>query len=372
MRLALREYCDPHHNFPRWEWSLDDRPVAPPERLGSLLSSIYLDWGAIPAEYLQPAGPGDYDPQREGEQPDAQTVWQGAYHETGACLYDEWDYQRRAYRKQWCVVRELEVPAGAAEFYPQTLIRYRGPLYALRRTFEILKGEQRRLRRQFHGEDVDLDALVDAWADVHAGQEMSDRLLTHLRRDERNIAVMLMLDMSGSTRGWVNDAERESLVLLTECLSILGDRLAIYGFSGITRKRCEIFRIKTFSQLMDDGVKERIAGISAMEYTRMGFAIRHLGTLLREQDAAIRLLITLSDGKPEDYDGYYRGQYGIEDTRQALFEVRRMGIHPFCITIDEQGQDYLPHLYGPAHYVVIKDIAQLPLRVAEIYRRLTS
>jgi len=182
----------------------------------------------------------------------------------------------------------------------------------------------------------------------------------------------LMVDMSGSTRGWVNDAEREALILLSEALEALGDRYAIYGFSGTTRKRCEVYRIKPFEQAYDEDVRGRISGIRPQDYTRMGAAIRHVSKVLRDVDARTKLLVTLSDGKPEDYDGYYRGEYGIEDTRQALFEARRDGVHPYCITIDEQGQEYLPHMYGAANYVVISEVGRLPFKISDIYRNLTT
>jgi nitric oxide reductase NorD protein len=104
----------------------------------------------------------------------------------------------------------------------------------------------------------------------------------------------------------------------------------------------------------------------------MGFAIRHLTSLLNEIEARTKLLITLSDGKPDDYHDGYRGQYGIEDTRQALVEAKRSGVHSFCITIDKEAREYLPHMYGAAHYVIIDDVRKLPLKVPDIYRRLTS
>ena len=96
-----------------------------------------------------------------------------------------------------------------------------------------------------------------------------------------------------------------------------------------------------------------------------------LPRVLGEVEASTRVLITLSDGKPDDYDSY-RGEYGIEDTRRALIEARRAGIHPYCITIDEQARDYLPHLYGPAAYTVIDEVRMLPLKISDIYRRLTT
>jgi nitric oxide reductase NorD protein len=139
----------------------------------------------------------------------------------------------------------------------------------------------------------------------------------------------------------------------------------------MTRKRCELFPIKHFEESYDATVRARISGIEPQDYTRMGFAIRHLTQVLQETDAKTRILITLSDGKPDDYDSY-RGEYGIEDTRRALIEARRGGIHPYCITIDEEARDYLPHLYGPAAYSVISDVKSLPLKVSDIYRRLTT
>jgi nitric oxide reductase NorD protein len=234
-----------------------------------------------------------------------------------------------------------------------------------------MRDEDRLLKRQIHGDNVDFDALVEALADVRSGREMSDRLFTRLHRTERNIAVVFMVDMSGSTKGWINDAERESLVLLCEALETLGDRYAIYGFSGMTRKKCEIFRIKRFDEPYDETVRGRISGVRPQDYTRMGFAIRHATDLLLAVEAKTRLLITLSDGKPDDYHDNYRGKYGIEDTRRALLEATRAGIRPFCITLDQEARDYLPHLYGAARYTVVDDVAKLPYKVADIYRRLT-
>lgn len=353
-----------------FELTFDGKPVAPPENVKGLMASIIQDLGAIPDDYLVPAGPGAYSASATtGLNPD--DVWKGNYHEQGAHLYNEWDYVRAHYRKNWCVLRERDVHPQYTDFVPKTLAKYNGLVKALRRTFEALRGEDRRLKKQPHGEDIDLDALVEALADLHSGLELPERLFTQLRREERHIAVMFMVDMSGSTKGWINDAQREALVLLCGALEVLGDRYAIYGFSGMTRKRCELFRIKRFDEPYSDLVRARISGILPQDYTRMGVAIRHLSKLLNEVEARTKLLITLSDGKPDDYTDY-RGVYGIEDTRQALFEVRQAGIHPFCITIDDQAGDYLPHMYGAANYVVIDDVKRLPLKVSDIYRKLTS
>ncbi|HUX31551.1 MAG TPA: nitric oxide reductase activation protein [Thiobacillus sp.] len=353
--------------------TLDDAPIAPPEGVKQLLTSVYLDFGEIPPEYLVPAGDGEYDPDRVFDQPeDPDAVWQGTYHEKGAVLYPEWDHGRQHYRKNWCVMREKNVTPVHDTFHRDTLDKYAGVVKHLRRKFEVLRDENRLDKRQTQGDEVDLDALIEALADAKDGREMSDRLFVRLHRAERNIAVAFLVDMSGSTKGWINEAEREALVLLCEALELLGDRYAIYGFSGTTRKRCELFRIKTFDEPYGDEVKARIAGIRPQEYTRMGFALRHMTKLLNQIEARTRVLITLSDGRPDDYFDVYRGQYGIEDTRMALLEAARTGIHPFCVTLDRDARDYLPHMYGAARYIILDDVRQLPMKVTDIYRRITT
>jgi nitric oxide reductase NorD protein len=372
MPFELREVeSDENPNGLAYEMELDGRPIAPPDDVKGTMASIFQDLGEIPDEYMYAAGDGAYSAEDIGER-SVEDVWKGTYHEEGAFLYNEWDYERQNYRKNWTVLRELEVSPQDDSFVGDTLNKYRGLAGHLRRTFEALRGEDKLLKKQPYGDNVDIDALVESYADMTMGMELSDRVFTKMHKLERDIAVMFMVDMSGSTKGWINDAEREALILLSESLQALGDRYAIYGFSGTTRKRCEMYTVKTFEDDYDSEVQARISGIRPKDYTRMGPAIRHLSQLLRDTEARTKLLITLSDGKPEDYDGYYLGEYGIEDTRQALFEARRHGIHPFCITIDESAREYLPHMYGAANYIVIKDVAALPYKVSDIYRKITT
>jgi len=355
------------------ELAVDGNRIPLTDELKQTMTSIIQDLGDIPDEYLIPAGPGEYDLsafEEQGLNPD--DVWSGAYHEEGAFLYPEWDFRRKHYKKDWCVVRELQIQPQYDGFATQVLQKYRRLLASLRRTFEAMRDEDRLLKRQAYGDGVDIDAFVEAWADLHIGLEMSDRLFTRMQREERSIAVMFMVDMSGSTEGWINQMEREALVLLAESLQMVGDRYAIYGFTGQGRKRCELFQIKAFDEAYDAEVQARISGITAGDYTRMGAAIRHLTAKLKSVEARTKLLVTLSDGKPEDYPDHYRGEYGVEDTRQALYEARQDGVHAYCITIDEEGQDYLPHMYGAANYALISDVEALPRKVSEIYKKLTS
>ncbi len=354
------------------ELTLDGQPIAPPDNAKNLMSSILQDLGKIPDDYLVAAGDGEYDPDFfEEKEQDPDEVWKGIYHEDGAFLYNEWDFKRQNYRKNWCAVREKAVKPIYDNFVSNTMSKHRKLIKHLRKTFEAMRDDNKLLKRQTNGDEIDIDAYVEALADTSDGSEMTERLYMQMQRHERNIAVCFMVDMSGSTKGWINDAEREALILLCESLESLGDRYAIYGFSGMARKRCEIYTIKEFDDFYDDEVKARISGIEPKDYTRMGFAIRHLNKKLLDVEAKTRILITISDGKPDDYDSY-RGEYGIEDTRRALVETRREGIHPYCITIDSTAKDYLPHMYGAAAYTVIDEIRELPLKVSDIYRRLTT
>lgn len=348
--------------------TLDGTPLVAPPDVETLLDSMLQDLEQLPPDWLV-AADGGY--RRGDETKNPEDVWKGTYHEEGAFLYDEWDYRRQTYRKNWCVLREMPTHPAYDDFHQKTMQRYHHLVAEIRRHFEALRGEDKILKAEPAGDNIDIDALITAYADIHTGVEMTDRLFTSKHKIDRNLAVIFMVDASGSTKGWINDAERESLILLCEALEILGDQYAIYGFSGMTRNRCEVYKIKTFEQRYDKDVRARISGLRPQDYTRMGVTIRHLTSILTQIEAKTRILITLSDGKPDDYDGY-RGDYGIEDTRKALQQARNSGIHPFCITIDTEAGDYLPHMYGAASYVMVDEVRRLPLKVAEIYRKLTT
>ena len=351
----------------RIELELDGEQVDIPEDIQQLLDSIQQDIGDIPEEYLNSEGNDTYQT-GDGEEIDKDIDVHIGSGEV--FLYDEWDHSRQKYRKEWCQLREIDVEGKPSDFVEQTLYKHRSLLKHLHRTFEALRDEDRRIRKQPYGEDIDLDAVIASYADLVNGEEISQNLFIKQRKVDRNIAVMFMVDMSGSTSGWINEMEREALVLLCESLETLGDRYAIYGFSGLTHKRCDLYKIKDFEEAYTETVKNRIASIQPQDYTRMGAAIRHLSKLLSRVEAKTKVLITLSDGRPDDQDGY-RGLYGIEDTRRALIESKFLGIFPFCITIDEEAMDYLQHMYGPVNFTIVDEVDKLPYKVSDIYRRIT-
>ena len=358
---------------------LDGNPIPVPEAMRKIIDEIYEDLGSIPSSYLavseDMSGHYFHSLCRPAEDVLPEHAQGTGYvlPEQGENIHvlDEWDHRRQGYRKRWAVLRETTAPSGGLQFAEETLAQYRGMIRQIKRQFERIRMGQTVLRRQKDGDNVDLDAAVGAFSDRAAGLYPSEKVFVRLSRNKRDIATAFLIDLSGSTSGWINDMERTALLILSEAMQVLQDRFAIYGFSGRTRRRCELFRIKGFDEPYGDTVKRRVANLRALEYTRLGPPIRHLTKLLSGVESRTRLLITLSDGKPDDYDGY-NGDYGIEDTRQALIEAKRQGIHPFCITIDKAEHHYLSHMYGAVNYVFIDDLAKLPVKIPEIYRKLTT
>jgi nitric oxide reductase NorD protein len=182
------------------------------------------------------------------------------------------DFRRAGYRKGWCSLRVLELAPGDPGLVAAVVRAYRGPLVRIRRAFELMRTGERFLRRQRDGDEIDIDAVIESRSDTRAGRPASDRLFIRLVRDVRDIAAVFLVDMSSSTEGWVNTAIRESLVLLCEGLEALGDRYAVYGFSGMKRLRSELFRVKLLDEAYGPAVKGRIAAIAPR--TTRGWARR--------------------------------------------------------------------------------------------------
>lgn len=339
------------------------------EELAAAIRDIVDDLGHLPKAYVQAAagfGGSGVNFQESGH---ARNGKGSPIHQ--AISYDEWDYRRGGYRTNWCTLYEKRLHPVRSNFVATTLEKYRPQLIKLRRQFEMLRSRHRFVRRRRHGDDIDIDALIDALGDSRANLPPSDRLFIRLLRDERDITTVFLVDMSNSTEGWVGIAVKEALVLLAEALEIVGDQYAIYGFSGMRRSKSELFLIKGIDELYGTDVKGRIGAMKPMEYTRMGPPIRHLTKKLRDADSRARLLVVISDGKPEDYDDY-KGRYAIEDTRKALLEARGNGLYPFCITIDKSAHGYLTHMFGRGNYIFVDNVLALPEKMAEMYRLLTS
>jgi hypothetical protein len=293
-------------------------------------------------------------------------------------FYDEWDEGAQEYRPKWCRLYEHRIQPGSSPIVEQTLSSYGSELRLLRRYFQSLRPEAfRKLKRQTAGEDLDLDAVIEARTELRSGQVPSDTLYIKNEKRLRDVAVAFLVDVSGSTsrqipssRRRVIEVEQEALILMSEALQAVGDPFAIYGFSGDSKDRVEFYIIKDFSDPMNSSIHERIGSMRSLNQNRDGAAIRHALAKLEQQGARTRLLILLSDGKP--LDAGYSGAYSLQDTKRALREARMRGIHPYCITIDKEASRYVTEMYGEVSHTIIDQVATLPDRLPRIYRRLTT
>lgn len=290
-------------------------------------------------------------------------------------LLPEWDWRRRCLEPDRCRIVSLL----AADATPCPLPAHLGrTAKRLRNQFQALAPARVWHRAQQDGQEPDLDAYLRFATDRRAGiGAQGDALYRDLRSGARDLACLLLADLSLSTDSHIDDHARvidvirDSLFLFSESLSATGDRFGVFGFSSRRRDPVRFHSIKGFDEAYGAQVRGRIAAIKPGYYTRMGAGIRHATNLLSGQPAGRRLLLLLSDGKPNDLDRY-EGRFGIEDTRHAVAAARRLGLTPFCVTIDERGNDYLPHLFGSGGYAVIHRPAELPARLPLLYARLTA
>lgn len=268
--------------------------------------------------------------------------------------YPEWDWKRRAYRRPGAVVRIGEPPLGPQAWVERTVKAHATRLAQVGRQFEALRAQPVRLPRQLDGDEIDLDAFIESRCDFRAGRSLSQAVYALHRPARRDLALMLLVDVSSSTDAWLThdrriiDVEREALLLLCLAMRRLGHRYSVLAFSGKGPSCVTIRPIKRFDEGYGAVVGRRIAALQPERFTRAGAAVRHACALLMREPATHRLLLMLSDGKPNDIDDY-DGRYGVEDLRQSVVEARLQGISAFCLTVDHQAADYLTAVFGVNH-----------------------
>ena len=328
-------------------------------------------------------------------------------------VYDEWDFRAADYKPRWCIVKEKTVDEGDPNFYNDALKNYLALSNHIKRQFELIMPENfKKIYRLIDGEDIDLNAALEAWSDLKMGVPPDEKIYWHRNRARRDVAVVFLLDMSASTAEaidegrqvvddrdapddpveymvWLRrrreglvrrnykriiDLEKESTALLIQALEAIGDTYGIYGFSGYGRENVEFYVIKDINEGFGDKIKRRIDKITPLHATRMGAAIRHATSKLENQDATTKILFLISDGRPQDR-GYSREgvekEYAVHDTHMALIEAKHKQITPFCLTVDKAGHDYLKSMCGDMGYEVLGDIWALPERLPMLYKKLT-
>jgi hypothetical protein len=297
-----------------------------------------------------------------------------------AWRYPEWNVDLGDYLQDHTRVRERREEAAASgqpDYYAAALDRHPGMVQTVRRAFEMLRPKGLKLyRRWMEGDEFDYRALIDYRVDRQARRTPSEKIYMKRVKEVRDVAVLLLVDLSRSTANFafgsgdtVLDVEKEAIVLFTQALEAAGDDYAVAGFSGTGPLGVDYYRIKDFDEGIDDSVRRRIAAMTPRRNTRMGAAIRHAALRFSEVSSRVRLLILLGDGFPNDLD--YKHDYAVADTRKAISELRAAGIYVHAITVNINADPRLDELYGDIHHSVISEVRELPDRMWRIYGALT-
>ncbi|GJG85260.1 hypothetical protein tb265_04410 [Gemmatimonadetes bacterium T265] len=318
-------------------------------------------------------------PPADGPRPSDRSA--GASDEAGRVTYPEWDAGAGRHRLCGATVVLARAPEGDGAWADAILRDHAAVVRRVRQRFEPLRARRARLPRQPFGEELDLAACVDALVDRRTGSAGGDRLYVAVRPARRALAIAILVDVSGSTDAPVStrrgetrqiiDVEKEALLLAGEALEALGDPFAVLTFSSRGAHAVRVTTIKAFAERHDAAVRRRIAAMRPSGNTRLGAAVRHATALLARQPAGHRLLLLLSDGRPNDADGY-QGRYATEDARQAIHEARAGGVYPYCLTVDREEAEYLPHIFGAAGHTVLRRPEQLPLALVGAVRQLVG
>jgi nitric oxide reductase NorD protein len=327
--------------------------------------------------------------------------------------YDEWDYLAHRYLHRHCrLFEERLLPDPEQDLAPLVeLMRRHRP--RVQKQLELIRplGYQR-VFRVSDGDELDFNAAIQAMQDRRAGRAPDDRVYSRRERVHRDVCAVFLVDLSASTDDPVDksppvyppedddsypnlrdpfgaadrvvepepaprriiDVQREAMLIMSAGLESLGDRYGIYGFSGYGHDCVELFVAKEPDERFGGATLAAIAGMKPKRSTRMGPAIRHGVRKLVDSGSALKVLIVLSDGFPQDSDyGPERGnhEYGVQDTARALQEAHDKGVETFCVTVDRSGHDYLRRMCPDARYLVIEEIEDLPDALTKVYRTLT-
>jgi nitric oxide reductase NorD protein len=289
-----------------------------------------------------------------------------------ALLYPEWDPGKQELKPDWCAVYPTPIPMGDGSYANQARARHRRLIEHLYRDLLAFRQQRRPRPRQTQGEDVDLDAVVNAWSTLRAGRDPGQRLYRRQARHSRDVATLVLLDLSLSSDSWVEgqrvlDVSRDALLVLGEVCQRLGEPLRAIAFASHTRSQVRAFDILDWNEPWSRACR-RLGTLRPQGYTRIGPALRHATAELCKVQARDRLLLLLSDGKPTDYDKY-EGRYGQGDVRQAIREAHDHGIRVHALAVDSQAREALPAMMGPGRWSVLPHPDSLPLALTEAYAR---
>lgn len=292
--------------------------------------------------------------------------------------YPEWDYRESRYKRNWSWVQEKKLAESNITETNRLMTQYGSALKRLKKAIQAQKPTRLAPQlRQLDGDDMDINAVVSYVVERKAGRSPKPAIYRRREQRQREIAVTLLADMSTSIMqhlpeggGRLVDRVRAGVLLFAESMEEVGDPYSIAGFCSKYRDNVSYYAIKGFEEPLTQDIRSQIGGMSGRLATRMGAAIRHATASFEGIESRRRLLLILSDGRPEDYDDGGDRRYLHEDTRMAVKEAVAKGVHPFCITVDTMANQYLPQIFGRGHYLVLDHINSLPNKLPEIYFRL--
>jgi nitric oxide reductase activation protein len=293
--------------------------------------------------------------------------------------YQEWDYQVQLHRPDWVTVYERRQPKGNPEEIEDILTDYKPIAYRIKQIIDLLTPEGvQRIRGMEDGDEIDINAAIDAMVAIRMGEQPNPRITMRNVLKNRDLAVVVLMDLSESTNEQVPGSDktilqltREAATLVSTAISGIGDPFALHGFASDGRHDVQYYRFKDFNQHFDDEAKSRLAGMQGGLSTRMGAAMRHAGQHLLKQPERRKLLLIVTDGEPADIDER-DPQHLRHDTKKAVEELYTKGILSYCLTLDPYADSYVKRIFGENHYTIIDNVQRLPEKLPQLFASLTS
>lgn len=293
--------------------------------------------------------------------------------------YHEWDYRVQLNRPSWVTLYERRAKKGDPTLYNRILDANKGIAHRIKQIVDKLQAVGlQRIRRLEDGDELDLNACVEAITAIRMGQEPDPRITMKNVIRSREVSVVILLDLSESTNEMVNGADKtilevtqESAILVSHAINGIGDQFAVHGFSSDGRHDLQYVRFKQFDEPFDGEVHARLAGMKGGLSTRMGGAIRHAGHYLNQQNSKQKLLLVITDGEPADIDEQ-DGQYLKQDAKKAVEELQSNGIYSYCLTIDQYADKYVQNIFGANRFAIVDDVLKLPEKLPQLFANLTS
>ncbi len=293
--------------------------------------------------------------------------------------YHEWDYRVQLNRPSWVTLYEHRAKKGDPELYNSILDANKGIAHRIKQIVDKLQAVGlQRIRRIEDGDELDLNACVEAITSLRMGQEPDPRITMKNVIRSREVSVVILLDLSESTNEFVTGEDKtilqvtqEAAILVSHAINGIGDQFAVHGFSSDGRHDVQYTRFKQFDEPFDAEVHAKLAGMKGGLSTRMGAAMRHAGAYLDRQASKQKLLLVITDGEPADIDEQ-DSQYLKQDAKKAVEELQTKGIYSYCLTIDQFADKYVQNIFGQNRYAIVDNVMRLPEKLPSLFANLTT